>query len=672
MSLLWIALLNSAVAQTPWAADLQTGDCVALLGKLPAPTSDLERYVAGSCMLRTGDPDGAAKLLGAVSGTLAGHAKAELARAQLDAGDGKAALATLSGVDLPGDAEVVLKARAQIAAGQAAEAARTLGGVPEGASDERLYWTGEALSSAPDVRVIPDSQARAPLVEPALATWRQLWVEYPTSAWADKAAVRLGEAGHPVPDFATDSGRALALTRAKKLLTIQQAPMAIPLLDGINAVTPYTVGQVGFMAEALFDAKLYARAVEWFGRSGASTSSPITAFHEALATARAGDYPGAAARYSALIARWPTSVQADEASWKPGYMEYDAGHLVEATGLFASYINTHPEGKFLWDARWLRAWSFYKLGRIDEALVAFDKVAAGPNVELAAAARYWKARATNDNAGLADVIARYPDTSYAWFAAARVGKIWPARETADPPAFPDGYLASHPVIRDARALADAGLGDLALVPRTDVDAARASESTALPMAALFLDLDRIQEAQKMAAPYGATPAGRALNLPRPYRAVIDAIAAATGLPALLPYAIMNAESGLDPSVTSPAGARGLMQLMPLLAGDLAKDRVAGFVVDDLYRAGVNARLGSTELSLLHQQFSGHALPNGGSLPMVIAGYNGGAAAVDRWVAGYAQSPDADRFAEDISFTETRRYVRKVLGYYQRYRRVYGG
>lgn len=656
MPLLWIALLNSAVAQTPWAADLQTGDCVALLQKLPAATSDLERYVAGSCKLRTGDAEGAAKLLGAVSGTLAGHAKAELARAQLDAGDGKAALATLSGVDLPGDAEVVLKARAQIAAGQTAEAARTLGEVPEGASDERLYWTGEALIGT----------------EPAIAVWRKLWVEYPTSAWADRAAVRLGETGHPIPDFVTEAGRALALTRAKTLLKIQQAPMAIPLLDGINAVTPYTGGQIGFMAEALFDAKLYARAVEWFGRSGASTSSPKAAFHEALATARAGDYPGAAARYSALISRWPTSAEADEASWKPGYMEYDAGHLVEATGLFAAYINTHPEGRFLWDARWLRAWSFYKLGRFDDALVAFDKVAAGPNGELAAAARYWKARATNDNAGLADVIARYPDTSYAWFAAVRTGKTWPPRETADPPAFPDGYLAAHPAIRDARALADAGLGALALVPRADVDAARASESTALPMAALFLDLDRIQEAQKLAAPYASTPAGRTLSLPRPYRAVIDAIAAASGLPALLPYAIMNAESGLDPSVTSPAGARGLMQLMPLLAGDLAKDRVAGFVVDDLYRAGVNARLGSTELSLLHQQFSGHALPNGGSLPMVIAGYNGGAAAVDRWVAGYAQSPDADRFAEDISFTETRRYVRKVLGYYQRYRRVYGG
>ncbi len=666
MPLLLIALFAPASAQPPWAADLQTGDCAALLQKLPAPATDVERYVVGSCKLRTGDPGAAAGLLSAVTGTLSAHAKAELARAQLDAGDGKAALATLAGVDLPGDGERVLKARAQLAAGLSHDAVTTLGALPDGASDERMYWTAEAAAAAAGPAPAASSASGA------IPIWQTLWTRYPTSAWADRAAVRLGELGSPVPDFATDAGRSLALTRAKTLLKIQQAPMAIPLLDGINATAPFSAGQIGFMAEALYDAKSYARAVEWFGRSGASTTSSVTAFHEALATARAGDYPGAAARYAALISRWPTSKEADEAAWKPGYMEYDAGHLVEATGLFASYITTHPDGKFLWDARWLRAWSFYKLGRTDEALVAFDKVSAGPNVELAAAARYWKARAIHDDAGLADVISRYPDSSYAWFAAARLGRTWPGLDISVPPAFPDAFLVAHPGVRDGRALADAGLGGLVVLPQSDLAAAEGTQTTALAMAALLLDLDRIRDAQKMAAPYGSTAAGRGLTLPRPYRAVIDSIATATGMPALLPYAIMNAESGLDPSVTSPAGARGLMQLMPLLAGDLAKDRVAGFVVDDLYRAGVNARLGSTELSLLHQQFVPHALANGGSLPMVIAGYNGGADAVNRWVSGYASAPDADRFSEDISFTETRRYVRKVLGFYQRYRRVYGG
>ena len=64
------------------------------------------------------------------------------------------------------------------------------------------------------------------------------------------------------------------------------------------------------------------------------------------------------------------------------------------------------------------------------------------------------------------------------------------------------------------------------------------------------------------------------------------------------------------------------------------------------------------------------------LPMVIAAYNGGQDAVDRWLdeAG-AETPEAldlDAWAEDIPYGETRRYVRRVLGYLMAYHRMYGG
>ncbi len=661
-------LLSVALAASPWAADLQIGDCGAVLAKLVAPTTDVERFVAGRCYARTGAAARAAEVLGAVGGTLASHAKGELAHAQIEAGDGRSALATLAGVDLPGDAELVLRGRAQIVAGLAVDAVRTLGTPPAGASDARLYWTGEAAAQARIAGTVIVGVDAAGLLQ-------SVWTQYPTSEFSTRAEVTLANLGRPVPDYTTAEGRTLALARAKKLLAIQQAPMAIPLLDGVNAAAPFTGAQVMYMAEALFDAKIYGRAVEWFGRAGASTTSSVTAFHEALGTARAGDYPTAAKKYGALIARWPTSAEADEAAWKPAYMEYDAGHLAPAVDLFATYINGHSQGKFLWDARWLRAWSLYRLGRREEALVAFDKVIAGANSgagELAAAARYWRARATSSDDGLREVLEKHPDTSYAYFAAARLGKTWTATLTADPPAFPESYLAAHRTVRDARDLADAGLGELALVPTSEIEASKASETTALAMAGLLMDLDRIQAAQKLAKNFASTPAGRGFSAPRPYRAVVDRIAAESGLPALLPYAIMTAESGLDPSVTSPAGARGLMQLMPALATELAKGRVAGFMVDDLYRAGVNTRLGTTELGLLHGKFQSRALLHGGSLPLVIAGYNGGANAVDRWLSASSEIPEADRFAEDISFTETRRYVRRVLGYFQKYRRVYGG
>jgi soluble lytic murein transglycosylase len=162
---------------------------------------------------------------------------------------------------------------------------------------------------------------------------------------------------------------------------------------------------------------------------------------------------------------------------------------------------------------------------------------------------------------------------------------------------------------------------------------------------------------------------RAACFPRPHQAVVQKLALEGGLHPLLPYAIMNAESGLDPSVTSLAGARGLMQLMPALAGELATD-IPGFHIDQLYHAGVNARLGTRELSLLQAKFARIAVQP--SLPLVIASYNGGADSVDRWLQGYVAPPDIDLFSEEISYTETRRYVRRVLAFLISYQRAYAG
>ena len=89
----------------------------------------------------------------------------------------------------------------------------------------------------------------------------------------------------------------------------------------------------------------------------------------------------------------------------------------------------------------------------------------------------------------------------------------------------------------------------------------------------------------------------------------------------------------------------------------------------LYEAGYNSRIATAELVSLRSRLDQTGVDP--LLPLVIAGYNGGHGAVTRWAAGYATTPDADRFAEDIGYTETRRYVRRVLGTLQTYRYVYG-
>ena len=80
-------------------------------------------------------------------------------------------------------------------------------------------------------------------------------------------------------------------------------------------------------------------------------------------------------------------------------------------------------------------------------------------------------------------------------------------------------------------------------------------------------------------------------------------------------------------------------------------------------------MGVAELMQLHNEFENQEMDS--ILPLVIASYNGGKDAVYRWLNLYDSPPTPERFSEDVGYTETRRYVRRVLGYLMEYRFVYG-
>ncbi len=659
----FLFLAPHAFAAPPeWSAAMAVGDCARVTALLASPTAPVERLVLARCLEKSDQDGRALEVLGEIGGVLAPYAGVVRARALLDRGRPADAIRALEGVTLAGDAEELLRGRALVQAGRGAEARDGLRALLETRSGaEARWWLAEGARMREDLPA-------------AIAAWRAIWTRHPTSPWSARAEGALAAAGVPVPFYADEPGRALALERAKRLLDIQQAGLAILLLDGVHAQAAFaSASEQLFMANALFDAKAYGRSLEWFARVGAATSAPAVAFDEALATARAGDYPVAAERYRALMARWPTSPQADEALFKIPYMDYDAGRLEAARAGFLTYLDTRPDGKFARDARWFRAWAAWRRGDTAGALAGFEEVRhRDRGTEQGVAARYWTARAREDTNELRAIAREAGDSGYAWFAADHLGMRFPVPAEATRPSFPAAFVTAHPSLETGLLLAGAGLADWAapLLATATRDATAGGAATAIPMAWALIDAEDYTGARKMAARYCSTgPEAAAACLPRPHAPVVASIARERGLNPLLPYAIMNAESGLDPSVTSPAGARGLMQLMPALAADLARDVLPGFGPDDLYLAGVSARLGTLELTALNLRFGGGGTQP--ALPLVIAGYNGGAAAVDRWIGSYASAPDADRFAEDISFTETRRYVRRVLGYLMQYRRAYG-
>lgn len=124
-----------------------------------------------------------------------------------------------------------------------------------------------------------------------------------------------------------------------------------------------------------------------------------------------------------------------------------------------------------------------------------------------------------------------------------------------------------------------------------------------------------------------------------------------------PYLLMGItrrESAYNPEALSPAGARGLMQIMPGTATQLARQ----LGISDPGPYGVldpelNIRLGSTYIRDMIDRYRGNRLA-------AAAAYNAGPGRVDRWLR---DAPDEfDLFVESIPFRETRDYVQAVLTY----------
>ncbi len=141
--------------------------------------------------------------------------------------------------------------------------------------------------------------------------------------------------------------------------------------------------------------------------------------------------------------------------------------------------------------------------------------------------------------------------------------------------------------------------------------------------------------------------------PMPWRRAVDAHRGE--LSRALVYATMRQESGFRPQVMSPAGAVGLMQVMPELAAKLAGKPVARY---ELRNPETNIALGLKEMTALAEQFD-HVYP------LSIAAYNAGKSRVRRWLRE-SRRMELDRFVERIPFNETRNYVRRVTTHYARY------
>ena len=149
-----------------------------------------------------------------------------------------------------------------------------------------------------------------------------------------------------------------------------------------------------------------------------------------------------------------------------------------------------------------------------------------------------------------------------------------------------------------------------------------------------------------------TSASMRASHPTPYPSIIDEMSKKYNVQKSLIYAIMGVESGYLSDATSYRGAKGLMQMMPFVAQDLANRLdLKNFSSAQLNEPRVAIELGALLLATLKRQFD--------KMPLVIAAYNAGPHHVQKWVNSFGHFP-VDLFVEHVPFSQTRAYIKEVL------------
>lgn len=147
-----------------------------------------------------------------------------------------------------------------------------------------------------------------------------------------------------------------------------------------------------------------------------------------------------------------------------------------------------------------------------------------------------------------------------------------------------------------------------------------------------------------------------IRFPSPHKTLFSSNADSNRIPLNLLLALSRQESAFEPNIVSPAGARGLMQLMPGTAADTARKQGIPYRgVQDLSDPELNIRLGASYYREMLERFGDNRI-------LATAAYNAGPHRVSRWLRRTEGKLPFDAWIEAIPFRETRHYVQSVLAF----------
>jgi len=514
---------------------------------------------------------------------------------------------------------------------------------------------------------------------------RQLWLKDPASPEAKKAEALLKTLPSPRP-FTQEE-------RFQRAHVLHQAGL---YREALGELQPIAAGNSPLANQARlligigrFHLKTYREAIEALTplAEGDSSVQPEALYWLGRSFDRLKEGEKALAAWARLVTSFPKSRLADDALYLSALTYEEAGKPEEALKAYGRLMADFPESELYEAALWRRGWLQVKRKAYQEALTDFKRLSTRQASPFRSQVLYWQARVLEEVGDLKEATMLYrdlfrnsPDPYYAWRARERLhllgqGEDPPpsvassgSRPVVVPPPSPRLNLAKA---RELQALAlreEAAQEYWELVRTAPEDLGLLAEAISFfeeagrPEKVLSL-AKRILRPLYLQRQSEPIPNYWSLLFPLGYRELIREQAAATALDPYLLLAIIREESAFDKEAISRAGARGLMQLLPITAKEVAQElKLPEVSWDGLDVPSVNITLGARYLAKLLQEF--------GDLALALAAYNAGPQVVRQWLLRLGPLP-AEEFIEEIPFQETRNYVKRVLGSYDRYRTLYG-
>jgi tetratricopeptide (TPR) repeat protein len=493
------------------------------------------------------------------------------------------------------------------------------------------------------------------------------------------------------PDTARLSSEALRFALARAMFGIDRSDTARILLDSLAARRNLTSPEWVLLGRILLDLGKAPEAIAAFRKAVEDPREEQAFLWLARGLERVGRLADAQEAQLEFARRWPRSAKAQEVLWGRGMEAEREGNCAEAS-LWYNRVKDGGGKRADW-ARLRNGYCWFRIGDFAKAekILAKERLqATGSNRDAA-----WYFQSASLDALGKDSLARReyaalakvaPWSFHGHLARRRLGTdsafIDSMRLTTDtgalvwPGAQPVALLKSDSVAF-IRFLCAQEIGEDWLVREMgkqldqSVGASGARElALVLWMKALGMERDATPRSRRLLGRLSMEEISRLskpimrLFYPMPYLAETKPLLANdTILDASFVHAVMRQESGYDRFAKSGAGAMGLLQLMPPTAKAMAKKSgMKGFRTEQLTDPSVNLVLGVAYMRDLARVWKGQ-------LPLILANYNAGPAPTMRWMDGFFKLP-IEQAAEEITYWETRDYVKKCMANYWTYRLLY--